>query len=226
MPRRPTIEDIVSSLLIDEGFYEISRNNEIIGADSQIILSDGRIEIAVNILSEDSCSSRSIIHETLIETLKLRSRYDSVILAVPRKYLKIVDQDVLAKYGVGLIIYDVMGAEEVLPPRLSNNRKEKIQNIQDNLRDVHINEITLLQSEISRITKILEELEARLDRLEREQRILTDRISELERRKSPTIGAERLAQPISSKVEERENKDSLPSYLRDNPWIDILSKRA
>ncbi len=226
MPRRPTIEDIVSSLLIDEGFYEISRNNEIIGADSQIILSDGRIEIAVNILSEDSCSSRSIIHETLIETLKLRSRYDSVILAVPRKYLKIVDQDVLAKYGVGLIIYDVMGAEEVLPPRLSNNRKEKIQNIQDNLRDVHINEITLLQSEISRITKILEEIEARLDRLEREQRILTDRISELERRKSPTIGAERLAQPISSKVEERENKDSLPSYLRDNPWIDILSKRA
>lgn len=226
MPRRPTIEDIVSSLLIDEGFYEISRNNEIIGADSQIILSDGRTEIAVNILSEDSCSSRSIIHETLIETLKLRSRYDSVILAVPRKYLKIVDQDVLAKYGVGLIIYDVMGAEEVLPPRLSNNRKEKIQNIQDNLRDVHINEITLLQSEISRITKILEELEARLDRLEREQRILTDRISELERRKSPTIGAERLAQPISSKVEERENKDSLPSYLRDNPWVDILSKRA
>jgi len=225
MRRRPTIEDIISSLLIDEGFYEVSRNNGSIEVDSQLILSDGKVEIAVNILSEDSCNSRPIIHETLIETLKLQSKYDGVILAVPRRCSKIIDESVLVKYGVGLIIYDMMGAEEIIPPRLNNNRKEKVEDIRKNTHNVPFNEITLLRSEISRITRILEEMEARLDRLEREQRILASRISELEKTKISIIGEERISQQTKSKPPDYNNGETLPSYLRDNPWIDILSKR-
>jgi len=225
MRRRPTIEDIISSLLIDEGFYEVSRNNGSMEVDSQLILSDGKVDIAVNILSEDSCNSRSIIHETLIETLRLQSKYDGVILAVPRRYSKIIDESVLVKYGVGLIIYDMMGAEEIIPPRLNNNRKEKVEGIRKNTQNVPINEITLLRSEISRITRILEEMEARLDRIEREQRILASRISELEKTKTSIIGEERISQQIKSKPPNYSNEEALPSYLRDNPWIDILSKR-
>ncbi|MCL7382846.1 MAG: hypothetical protein LZ172_00125 [Thaumarchaeota archaeon] len=226
MRRRPTIEDIISSLLIDEGFYEISRNNGSMEVDSQLILSDGKVEIAVNILSEDSCNSRSMVHETLIETLKLQNKYDGVILAVPRRYSKIIDESVLVKYGVGLIIYDMMGAEEIIPPRLNNNRKEKVEDTRKNTQNTPINEIALLRSEVSRITRILEEMEARLDRLEREQRILASRISELEKTKPSIIGEERISQVVKSKASTYSSEEALPSYLRDNPWVDILSKRA
>jgi hypothetical protein len=210
---------------MDEGFYEVSRNNGSMEVDSQLILSDGKVEIAVNILSEDSCNSRSMIHETLIETLKLQSKYGGVILAVPRRYSKIIDDSVLVKYGVGLIIYDMMGAEEIIPPRLDNNRKEKVEDTRKNAHNVPINQIALLRSEISRITRILEEMEARLDRLEREQRILAGRISELEKTKPSIIGEEGISEPIKSKAADYNDEEALPSYLRDNPWIDILSKR-
>jgi hypothetical protein len=226
MRRRPTIEDIISSLLVDEGFYEVSRKSGSMEVDSQLILSDGKVEIAVNILSEDSCNSRSMVHEMLIETLKLQSKYDGVILAVPRRYSKIIDESVLIKYGVGLIIYDMMGADEIIPPRLNNNRKEKAEDIRKNNQNLPINEIALIRSEISRITRILEEMEARLDRLEREQRILASRISELEKAKPSIIREERISQQIKSKSPDHNNEEALPSYLRDNPWIDILSKRT
>ncbi|MEM4535986.1 MAG: hypothetical protein QXP92_01945 [Nitrososphaerota archaeon] len=226
MRRRPSIQEIVSSLLMDEGFYEISRDNESTFMDSQIVFSDGRREVAVNILTEDSCNSKSIIHEALIETQKLQSKYDAVILALPRRYSKIIDENVLLRYGIGLIIYDMMGAEEVLPPKFAGSRKENKENIQGNVQNVSLTEAALLRSEMSRILRILEELEARLDRLEKEQRILSSKISELEKARSYMIGEQKIVNPINNSMKENRNDEGVPSYLRDNPWIDILSKRV
>ncbi len=225
MRRRPTPEDIISTLLMEEGFYEVSRNTESTWLDNQIILSDGKLQIVVNILSEDSCNSKSIIHEALIETQKLQSKYDGVIIAVPRRYSKIVDESLLLKYGIGLIIYDMMGAEEVLPPKININRKEKIQNTQYSIEKSSITEIAILKSEIAKIMRMLEEMEARLDRLEKEQRILASKIIELERTNSSKDTEQELVKVTMSKLHSNSN-DNLPSYLKDNPWLEILSKRV
>ncbi len=225
MRRRPSPEDIISTLLMEEGFYEVSRNTESAWLDNQIILSDGKLQIAVNILSEDSCNSKSIIHETLIETQKLQSKYDGVILAVPRRYSRIIDESLLIKYGIGLIIYDMMGAEEIIPPRINVNRREKIENTQYNSEKSSITEIALLKSEIAKIMRILEEMEARLDRLEKEQRLLAGMINELGKTKSSISTERELVAATVSKLQSNSN-DNLPSYLKDNPWLEILSKRV
>lgn len=226
MRRRPTVEEIISSLLMEEGFYEIYRNNESTWVDSQIVLSDGKKEVAVNILTEESCNSKSIIHETLIETQKLQNKYDGVILALPRRCSKIIDESVLLRYGIGLIIYDMMGAEEILPPRFNDSRKESTENVQINAQSVSLTEVALLRSELSRMLRILEEMEARLDRLEREQRTLSFKVSELEKARSSMTSEQKIIHPINNRVQENTNEENLPSYLRDNPWIDILSKRV
>ena len=59
MHRRFKPEDLVAAIYEEEGFYEVERMEEgILGASSRIVLSDGRRELAVNILDEDL----SLIH--------------------------------------------------------------------------------------------------------------------------------------------------------------------
>lgn len=224
MPRRITSEDVIVSLFSEEGFYEVGRNSEAAGVDSQIILSNGRQEIVVNILGEESCSSRSAIYEALMEVERLLEKFNGVVLAVPRKFVRVLDEGVLARHGVGLVMYDSMGAEEIVPPRLSD-KVRKVDRPPVN-EVIPFKELTYLRTEISRIMKILEELEAKLDRLEREQKALASKISQLEKMRmstndvvKPLVGDER------TEVHGTMG-DNLPSFLRDNPWVEILSRRT
>ncbi|MEM1775699.1 MAG: hypothetical protein QW079_02075, partial [Nitrososphaerota archaeon] len=167
MPRKPSLREIVSAIYLDEGFYEVHSTENSVSVDKQIILSDGRRELILNILSEDSCTSKARIQDALIELMKLVEKFDGVVLAVPRKFVRMIDENVLAKHGIGLVIYDTMGAEEIVPPRF-NEKKIKNNNTEEIkvLNPMQINELIYLRSEISKVMKILEEFEARLDRIE------------------------------------------------------------
>ncbi|MEM2731875.1 MAG: hypothetical protein QW655_03435, partial [Nitrososphaerota archaeon] len=61
MPRKPSLREIVSAIYLDEGFYEVHSTENSVSVDKQIILSDGRRELILNILSEDSCTSKARI---------------------------------------------------------------------------------------------------------------------------------------------------------------------
>ncbi|MDW7986446.1 MAG: hypothetical protein RMI88_04430 [Nitrososphaerota archaeon] len=225
MRRRLTSEDIISTLFLDEGFYEVGRIYESIGIDSQLVFSNGKQEIIVNILNEDSCSSKSVIHEVLIEVEKLMTKFNGVVLAIPRKFSKTIDEGVLARHGIGLIIYDTMGAEELLPPKITE-KKQKIEEMKLSENDVRLNEILLLRTEVSKIMKILEEFEARLDRLEREQKMISIKMSEIEKMMfSREIEIKKVEESKKSSFTHQVD-DSLPSFLKDNPWVEILSKKV
>lgn len=226
MRRRPSPEDVISALYLDEGFYEVERSAEAVGAAAgRLVLSDGRIELAINILDEDSCSSKAALHDALLEAERLTDRFSGVALAVPRRFQKAVDEGVLARHGIGLVVYDMMGAEEVVPPKLKPREEEEAQKEVVVERVVGGEELASLRSEISRVLRVLEEFEARLDRLEREQRALAARLSRLEGEVRARRGGEkpRLVESVAQAPQTRSEK--LPSFLRDNPWVDILSKR-
>ncbi|MCF8884899.1 MAG: hypothetical protein L4877_03785 [Aigarchaeota archaeon] len=228
MPRKPSLREIVSAIYLDEGFYEVHSTENSVSVDKQIILSDGRRELILNILSEDSCTSKARIQDALIELMKLVEKFDGVVLAVPRKFVRMIDENVLAKHGIGLVIYDTMGAEEIVPPRF-NEKKIKNNNTEEIkvLNPMQINELIYLRSEISKVMKILEEFEARLDRIEQEHRSLITRISKLEevleyvKRENVEIAREQYVKPSTS----TNAPQKLPSFLLDNPWVEILSKR-
>ncbi|MEN2974464.1 MAG: hypothetical protein ABDH32_02660 [Candidatus Caldarchaeales archaeon] len=225
MRKKITSEDIISTLFSDEGYHEVGRRYESICIDGQLILSDGRREIIVNILSEESCCSRSTIHEALIEAEKLIREFDGVVLAVPRKFSKVVDEGVLARHGLGLVIYDTMGAEEIVPPKIED-KKQKKELIKDNgnFRDMY--ELALIKSEILRIIKMLEELEARLDRLEKEQKMIAIRVSEIEKIKLSTDNVKKLVEERNTSNILKDEKIFLPSFIKENPWVEILSRRV
>ena len=227
--RRLSPEDVISAIYEEEGFYEVERGSDPESLyTNRLILSDGKREIVINILSEDSFANKGALQDVLLHAEKLKSKFDGVCIAVPRKYMRALDEDVMSLHGFGLIIYDNLGAEEVIPPRIREKRKpvEKARDeakivIQDN------QEIVRLRSEISRLLRILEEVEARLDRLENEQRSLARKLSRIEATISRSGVKEELTE--SREVEAvrtvEAKKGNLPSYLRDNPWVEILSRR-
>ena len=225
--RRLSPEDVIAAIYEEEGFYEIERSRDLESTySSRLILSDGRREIAVNVLDEESLLSRGALQEALLQAEKLKLKFDGVCIAVPRKYVKVIDESVMAMHGFGLIIYDRLGAEEIIPPRL-RERREPIREPNEGIKNVEVEsrEIIELRREISRVLRILEEIEARLDRLERDQRGLASRISKLESelpRSKPVSRREEVE--VKVQASPRSNR-KLPSYLHDNPWIEILSRR-
>ena len=225
--RRLSPEDVIAAIYEEEGFYEVERSRDLESTySSRLILSDGKKEIAVNVLDEESLLSRGALQDALLQAEKLKLKFDGVCIAVPRKYVKVVDESVMAMHGFGLIIYDKLGAEEIIPPRL-RERREPAREPNEGIKNVEVEsrEIIELRREISRVLRILEEIEARLDRLERDQRGLASRISKLESelpRSKPVSRREEVE--VKVQASPRSSR-KLPSYPHDNPWIEILSRR-
>ena len=225
--RRLSPEDVISAIYEEEGFYEVERGKDPESAySSRLILSDGKRELVVSILDEEVFISKGALQDALLQAEKLKSRFEGVCIAVPRKYARAIDESVMALHGFGLVIYDKLGAEELIPPKI-----KKIQEIpreESKARGeakVGGQDLIELRSEISRLLRSLEEIEARLERLEKEQKSLASRLSKLERIVVQPKGAlEQRELKVSTRVPSR-NDQRLPAYLADNPWIDILSRR-
>jgi len=229
--RRLSPEDVISAIYEEEGFYEVERRGD---SESEymtrLVLSNGDRELVISILDEDAFSTKGAIQDALLQAEKLKARFDGVIIAVPRKYQRAVDEDVMALHGFGLVIYDKLGAEEILPPRMREPGKKPVekQELKEERR-IDDQEIVKLRMEISKLLRSLEEIEARLDRLEREQNKIITRLSKLESQvsqlgKAEAVKVEKQRREVEL-VKQAPTDKSLPSYLRDNPWIEILSRR-
>lgn len=227
--RRLSPEDVIAAIYEEEGFYEVERSRDLGSTySSRLILSDGKREIAVNVLDEESLLSRGALQDALLQAEKLKLKFDGVCIAVPRKYVKVIDESVMSMHGFGLIIYDKLGAEEIIPPRLREREsREPSQEPNEGVEkaEVESREIIELRKEVSRVLRILEEVEARLDRLERDQRSLAGRISRLESELARSKPVQR-REEVEVKVQASPRSGrKLPSYLHDNPWVEILSRR-
>jgi len=228
--RRPRPEDVISTLYEEEGFYEVERGEDPESRYiNRLILSDGRREIIVNILDEDIFAIRGAIQDALLQAEKLKGKFNGVTIAIPRKYQRAVDEDVMALHGLGLIIYDNLGAEEIIPPKIreiDKDRKEEHKSGQE--RRIGEEELIRLRRDFSRILKALEEIEVRLDRLEREQNKVITRINEIENKVIQLRKAEPKVEEVSvttKTINSGKGGKNLPSYLVDNPWLEILSRR-
>jgi len=120
-----------------------------------------------------------------------------VYLALPKIYASTIDGAIIQGQGVGLIVYDEKTIEEVIAPKFFQHQASKSQ-------ENHAEEI--------------EQLRSHLTQLEQTVQILKCEISQL-----------KSIRPIeeTTKTQKTESvPESLPSFFRDNAWLDILSKRG
>ncbi len=187
-------------------------------SEEDLLLQDAKNVIVVKVIEGEL--DRSLFMKKALKAAALREYVDKVYIAIPSKFRLIVDGNVLLSNGIGLLIVNEEGeVQEALPakPRMSRFRSlgkgveldsitRRIDSLEERVRN--------LESALPRISRLSEELEE----LRREISLL--------RREVRSLSSAKVTRPeVPAKVEELPGEE-LPSYLRDNPWLEILSRRA
>jgi len=116
-------------------------------------------------------------------------------------HASLLDASMLQDRGLGLLVYDSRSIEEAVVPRHFERHSANIE------ADV---DIEWMKNRISALEKTVENLAHELSTV-KAKRIELDAI--------PT-------QPkLPSDVSDSKS-DKLPSFLKDNPWVDILGRRG
>ncbi|MEM1533868.1 MAG: hypothetical protein QW059_02740 [Nitrososphaerota archaeon] len=167
------------------------------------------------------------------------NRFGASYVALPNQLAKKIDESHFWTYGIGLIIYDGEVVREVLRPRpradLNKQPTTPATHDEDEQRmrgDERALDKTLLEELLRRVERIELEI-TRIDELE----LLESRLETLERRLREESSPHRDRPPmavtpstpqqvrVSSKAGRGRPDDQLPSYLRDNPWIEVLAAK-
>ncbi|MCS7118046.1 MAG: hypothetical protein NZ957_04585 [Thaumarchaeota archaeon] len=231
--------------------------------EDQILISQGSSEGCVKVVDEEVSISElvSALMEASMEVGKGRFAY----VATPRRIADRVGEYVFRVHGLGLVTYDDLSVEEVVPPRVrthhASRHSEGPQTHAPVLEEMRgaINELlkkmdalenalkqrvidtgqvagSTARANLENLIDRLERLEVRVSSLEQ----LGDIVSELEsikahlarlaKRVEALEAGDRRMVTVEVGVGNEEGaargQEGLPSFLRDNPWVEILSRRG
>ena len=167
-----------------------------------LAFTDGENKIFIKILPAEAISNRSQFIKFMMETSALREQCNMIYIVIPSLIATIIDSEILKEMGIGLIISTGEKIREVLPAK---KYKPKI-----------ILEANLIE-QIEQISSRLERIESYIYRLESQINQIAKRIGEAKPIKPITI-----EKPVEAKIEI----PGLPSYMQNNPWLQILKGRG
>jgi len=174
-----------------------------------LIMSDNTNRMYLKIIQKESISERNKLLGSIMKSVSYLLEANIVYLALPKLYASILDGRVFRENGLGVLIYDDRGApEEVIQPKIFPNKQ------------------TSASSTSTIPIKMMEEINSLKDNLhslEIEVNILKDLVSNL---KSNQKIIEIEPQIKKVKVEQKTDSTDFPEFMRDNPWVEILSKRG
>lgn len=204
---------------VEKYFYKQGFQTSDYGEEyGEIVFSNGREEVLVKILFEEE-TDKVLLYEALASVVEKAQGYSMVYVAAPRMIGENAETASFMKKGVGLILYDDYSVEEKVPAE--SRKKALSRQAQQPAETQHV------ERSLKRIELSIRELSERIDSLEKAYFSLLREVRELkslvERR---TIVAEKPSQQHLSRLEEPAESGGLPSFLRDNPWVEILSKRS
>jgi hypothetical protein len=182
-----------------------------------LAVSDGKSVTVILHLSKDELVSGNELLRTLVNATAHRGKANRLYIAIPKVYAASVDGGVLQENGIGLIVYDEKRVFESIPPReVRLDESEDMESTRE------------LMSELSELRARVKSLEGALLSASREIRELKDAVKELRSRqpRKATVSAERSRIRVAMEVPQGEGKPDLPSFLRGNPWVEVLSERG
>lgn len=195
-----TIESL-TNFFVSKGNRPVPPENLSIEAKKpEISFTDGLNTTYLRVLQKRDLTGRNGLLKVAVDSVSFTSVANKVYVALPKIYAAVLDAAILREHGLGLIVYDARGVEEVLPASLFEHRSEVKPSVE------------------------IEQLKRRISTLERNLETLS---SELTRVKSMRpLPAPRPSEHDGPVVPEPSKPDFLPSFFEDNPWVDILAKRG
>jgi len=159
--------------------------------------------VFMKILTEKEFSDRNSLLKVVLQCSSLLGKANRVYVAMPKIYASTIEGELLHNHGLGLIVYDERRIEESIQPRFfrveptSKSFKPELQELKNRLRILETT-IESLTNEVARLRSI---------------RAQPEKIKPL----SPGVI------PNPSDVQAPQE---LPSFIKDNPWVEILSRRG
>ena len=199
--------------------YEPVHNQQGLGLPPPpaLALSDGKSVAVVLQLTKDELVGGNQLLRTIVNAAAHRGRANRLHIAIPKVYAASVDGGVLQENGIGLIVYDEKRVFESIPAR-----EVKFGGT------VESGESQELMSELAELRAKVKSLEGALLSASREIRELKDGVKELRSRRPrrATVSAEKSRIRVAVEVPQGEGEANLPSFLRENPWVEVLSGRG
>jgi len=220
MPNRPLLERVVGYLsgegyavVVQDGVVRFRREG--VGGAAWVVPEDaGLNEIVSSVMGATEYAAAQGVSYVVL----------------PAHLAQRIDESQFWTFGIGLLVYDQHGVEEALHPRSKRGREseKRLERRPDE------GMLERLYGEVKALADRLSRLEAELGRLH-ELDELSERISKLEKavmnRKEEVASPARViveraaTTPRKEPVKIPAELDQMPSFLRDNPWIEVLSQR-
>jgi len=205
----------VSEIINQIKEYFVRRGYRILSVDEvssdvkpSLAFTDGESTIYVKVFSEEELSDRNSLLDAVLQSLRLIEKANRVYLALPKIYSTILDGRILQRHGLGLLICGGSGVTEAIPARQheisvhEGLRSDEMKMILDGLHE-------------------LRDLKRRVSELEETVKMLSEEISRLKSMRVRVRAEEMKSPPVSVKIPQE-----LPSFFKDNPWLEILTRRG
>lgn len=201
--------EIIKNHFLLKGWKEIKKEFIEFKENSDLIFEDNLGSIVfIRVLSKDELIDRDSLLKNILKIFSLREKVNKIYIAMPKIYVSIIDSAPFEEYGIGIISYDEKRIMEISPAKFFK-------------RDILKSEEKIESFEIEGIKEEFEILKKRLFNLEEIIQSLINEIKILKNQSKPVIetkiSKEEIISPLSTNI---------PSFLKDNPWIEILAKRG
>ncbi|MEM3654049.1 MAG: hypothetical protein QW723_04990 [Candidatus Bathyarchaeia archaeon] len=173
---------------------------------------DGKNLIFMKIFHLKDFQNRNSFLDSILRSILFTKEANKVYVVIPKLYASVIDGKIFQDHGLGLIIYDERIIEEVFQPKVFEYQKHQNSEASSSciIPKEFLEEFERLKNRVFSLEKLVHELMEELSQIK-----LNNKLKEA----IPTIKP--------NKVEEKAQfNENLPSFLKDNPWLEILSKRG
>jgi hypothetical protein len=180
----------------------------------------GGDRIYVVVLRAQDFAYRNGIIDTVLNLASLRNSYEFLYLAVPRLLGATIDAAIFRSHGIGLLLFDERRIDEAVAARAVQSTFVQVTSPTGD---------GSIASELAALKSMYAEMERNLAKLHEDLRKFRDAPNK--RETSSELNPEHVTTPpmvpgepvFALPVFER---NGLPSYFSNNPWLDVLSKRG
>ncbi|HDO21223.1 MAG: hypothetical protein NDF56_05410 [archaeon GB-1845-036] len=239
-------EDVTQKIKVyftAEGYKELNLENLHESLKPDLAFKMGEKTIFINIIDLEVVKDRSRFLKKLMGTVAMSDICEEVYVAIPKILATSIDTAAFKEHGIGMLIIDktvrkVLEAErrkiaakedlnrkfETIETRL-NHLEKAVANLEtelirlENLKHIQVNppedaRINLLESEVQDLRRNMERI--------------VEKLAEIERK---LLGTKKIKEEVKiGRLPITEGKmkipsGELPSYLQENPWLEILSSK-
>ncbi|MBS7657954.1 MAG: hypothetical protein QW476_00810 [Candidatus Bathyarchaeia archaeon] len=180
--------------------------------ENHLIFKFGDSILSIEILSGKEILDRNAVLNSALKALAKFEYSNKVYLALPKVYASIIDGEILQNHGLGLLTYDEKEVKEVIPAKFIKKHLTSIENYEEKIEELKI-ELKKIKENYMLLKNTVDTLKSEVEKLK------------VNLIKAPLVKEEKIIE-VKHKPKLEVTTSGLPSFFKDNPWLEVLAKRG